>query len=497
RPRLNGIFAFAIWDEVGQCLFMARDRLGVKPLFYCQRKNSLLFGSEIKALLAHPEVQPAVDGQGLAEVLIMGPSRTPGQGIFKGISELRPGCCLLFDQNGLRINKYWALQSRPHEDDLETTANKLRGLFEDTVRRQLIADVPVATLLSGGLDSSAITACAARVFKEEGRSPVHTYSVEYRDNEKYFVANKFQPDADDPWIKRVSNYVGSEHTAITIDNHDLAKALERTMRANDYPGMADIDASLYLFCQEIKKETTVGLSGECADEVLGGYPWFSDEESLNCGTFPWLRMIQTKFQFLSPEIIQQIKPEQYVNDRYHEALQEVPGLPGEDITEAKRRQMFYLNITRFMPTLLDRKDRMSMACGLEIRVPFADHRLVEYVWNIPWQMKSVDGMSKGIMRRALKGILPDDVLTRRKSPYPKTHSPIYAEVLRQQLLEILYNKTSPLLNVIDSQRLGQVIASGGQIFNVPWFGQLMGDAQYMAYLIQLDTWLKNYRVKIC
>ncbi len=494
--RCNGIFAFAIWDEANQSLFLARDRLGVKPLFYTQQGSSFLFASELKALLAHPAVKAQLEGEGLAEILVMGPSRTPGHGIFRGMAELRPGHYLQYDRNGLRIKKYWALESRPHEDDMETTALKVRELLEDTVSRQLVADVPVCTLLSGGLDSSALTALAAREFRKAGWGSLNSISVDYIDNENYFQPGAFQPDADSAWVGRVSSSLGTSHTYIEIDNRELAAALLPALIANDLPGMADIDSSLYLFCREIKKIATVALSGECADEVFGGYPWFHKQESLDIPSFPWIRMLRERMSMLSPEILEKIRPKNYLDMRYREALEEVPRLPGEDAREARIRELFYLNITRFMPTLLDRKDRMSMACGLEVRVPFSDHRLVEYVWNIPWKMKTCDQMPKGILRRALRGLLPADVLQRPKSPYPKTHSPSYMDAVRKGVEKILADPTSPLLPLFDIAALREALQSPGNIFTLPWFGQLMGDAQYLAYLIQLDTWLRKYGVTI-
>jgi len=493
--RLNGIFAFAIWDEAEQRLFMARDRLGVKPLFYFHQGSMLLFGSELKALLAHPRVSPALDHEGLAEVLVMAPSRTPGHGVFHNIRELRPGYCLEYTRNGISTSKYWSLVSKPHLDDLQTTTRRVRELLEESVRRQLVSDVPIGTLLSGGLDSSGITALAARVFKEEGKGNLPTFSVDYRGNDEYFRSNRFQPDADIPWISMVSGYVESEHHHVTLDNLELAAALIPALRASDLPGMADIDSSLYLFCREIKKVVTVGLSGECADEILGGYPWFN-WEGTSLSSFPWIRMNQKRWSLISPEIRDLINPEEYLADRYQEALSEVPSFTGLSPDEASMRKLFYLNITRFMPTLLDRKDRMSMASGLEIRVPFADHHLVEYVWNVPWTIKNCDGIPKGILRRALQGILSDEVLNRRKSPYPKTHNPLYFNTVRQQAIEILNDPSSPVLTLIDGKAVRQLVDTGQPFFSLPWFGQLMGDPQYLAHLIQINSWLRDYHVSL-
>ncbi|MFZ5650538.1 MAG: asparagine synthase (glutamine-hydrolyzing) [Bacillota bacterium] len=494
--RLNGIFAFAIWDEAGRRLFMARDRLGVKPLFYSRKGSAFIFGSEIKSILAHPKVPPEVDSRGLAEIFVMGPSRTPGQGVFRGIYELRPGRCLVYDRGGLSIKSYWKLENKPHEDDLDTTAEKVKDLLEDTVLRQLVSDVPVCSFLSGGLDSSAITAFASGRYALSGAGPLHTYSVDYTGNDRHFRPNIFQPNSDAPWVRRVSDHFGTVHHFIEISTEELAQALDRALRANDLPGMADIDSSLYLFCREVKKDATVALSGESADEVFGGYPWFYNEESLCGNTFPWIRMVRERAGLLDPGLAREIRPEEYVAERYREALDEVPRLPGEPAREARIRELFYLNITRFMPTLLDRKDRMSMAVGLEVRVPFCDHRLVEYVWNIPWWMKSHGLREKGILRRALTGIIPEDVLERRKSPYPKTHNPLYLDAVRGRLQEIIEDVSSPLPALLNKSALREAISTRGASFSPAWFGQLMGGAQLFAFLIQVHTWLKEYRVSI-
>lgn len=494
--RFNGIFAFAIWDEAEQTLFMARDRLGVKPLFYYPRRNSLIFGSELKAILAHPDVRPEVDKEGLTEIVALGPSRTPGHGIYKGMKELRPGHFLVFNHNGIRLNRYWALRSAPHPDDLETTAQKVRQLLIDTVERQLVSDVPVCTFLSGGLDSSAISAIAAAAFARDGLEPLNTYALDYKDNALYFKPDLFQPNSDAPYAKEVAEFLGTQHHVIEVDTPELAEALFPATTASDLPGMADIDSSLLLFCQAVKKHATVALSGESADEVFGGYPWLYKQEAQEKNTFPWLRMSKERTQFLAPDLVDYLEPEKYVEERYAQALAEVPYLEGESPRQQRMRKLFYLNITRFMPTLLDRKDRMSMGVGLEVRVPFCDHRLVEYVWNIPYEMKITGDMPKGILRKALAGLLPADVLARPKSPFPKTHHPAYLAAVSKKVLEILDDPASPLLPLIDRKAVKDFALSDGTSFNKPFFGQLMRGPQYLAYLIQMNTWLKNYHVQL-
>ena len=350
---LNGIFAFGIWDERERRIFLARDHFGVKPLFYSLCGNGLLFASEIKALLANPAIKPELGVEGLSEVFGLGPARTPGIGIFNGISELKPSHCMIFDSNGLHTYRYWALESHEHKDCLEDTITKVRGLVIDSIERQFVSDVPLGAFLSGGLDSSAITALAAGYFKNGMKGPLHTYSIDYIDNEKYFTPSLYQPDPDAPWVRRMSGECGSEHTYVTVDALQVADALESAVIARDLPGMADIDSSLWLFCKEVKKDATVVLSGECADEVFGGYPWYHVPELLNAGTFPWSRNIEARNTILSGDLLKTINPTEYISRRYHETLAEAPYMDGESELEKRRREMFYLNFSWFMQTLLE------------------------------------------------------------------------------------------------------------------------------------------------
>lgn len=494
--RFNGIFAFAIWDAAGQELFLARDRLGVKPLFYSKQDGLFIFGSEQKCILAHPAVKPEVGAEGLAEIFILGPARTPGHGVYKQISELRPGRCMTVNHAGSKTVTYWQLESSPHEQNMEATAEQVRELLKDTVERQLVSDVPVCTLLSGGLDSSALTTLAVNYYNDNGQGNVHTYSVDYIDNDKHFKAHAFQPNSDAPWIERMTTHLGTIHHPVQFDTPELVSALKDATLARDLPGMADVDASLLLFCHEIKKDATVAISGEAADEIFGGYPWFHREEALHANTFPWSLASAMRADLIAPDVAAWIKPLDYIGDRYLQAIAEVPHLDGETEQLRKMRQMSYLNITRFMPTLLDRKDRMSMAAGLEVRVPFCDHRLVEYVWNIPWEIKTSGDREKGILRKALRGVLPDDVLTRKKSPYPKTHNPNYLAAVKGLLLDVLNDPGSPLLPLINVKKVRGLAESDTAKSNIPWFGQLMSGPQLFAYLYQLNIWLKEYKVVI-
>jgi len=493
---LNGIFAFAVWDQHREQLFMTRDRLGVKPLFYREENGSLIFGSEIKAILAHPKVKSEVDREGFQEIFGLGPSRTPGHGVFRGINELRPAHALIYNRNGLKTWRYWNVESKKHHHTLDETAEQVKILVKDAVERQLVADVPVCTFLSGGIDSSAISSFASEFFKKEGRGTLHTYSIDYEHNNQYFKASSFQPDQDAPWIEKMQQYLGSIHHSAIINNDQLANLLEEAVMMRDLPGMADVDSSLLWFCEQMKQDYTVALSGECADEIFGGYPWFYKEELLHGKEFPWMRSQTERQQLLLPHWQKKLDLEGYVRDRYNETISEVPLLGGETQIEARHREMSYLNMIWFMSTLLERKDRMSMGASLEVRVPFADHRIVEYAWNIPWEMKMLNGQEKGILRKALEGVLPNEILYRKKSPYPKTHHQTYMKLVKTKLNNILDNKTSPLLELVSKQRVKDIINSDGSSFKVPWFGQLMTGPQLIAHLSQINMWLVNYNINI-
>ncbi|MFL0196732.1 asparagine synthase (glutamine-hydrolyzing) [Clostridium sp. WILCCON 0269] len=491
---INGIYAFAIWDESENILFMARDPLGVKPLFYAIRNNSLIFGSEIKTLLAHPFVEPIVDREGLTEVFALGPARSLGGGVFKDVHEIPPANYAIYTRDGFKLKEYWKPECRVHNEDTETTAEHVKSLLVDAIKRQLVADVPICTFLSGGLDSSAISAVAASEFRKQGKT-LNTYSIDYEDNDKYFKANDFEPTPDRIWALKMSDYIKSNHHGIINTSSNLADALYNSVKASDLPGMADIDSSLYLFCREIRKDNTVALSGECADEIFGGYPWYRRPEDINADTFPWSKSVNSRKEILSHEL-KSLNLEEYLKAQYEGTIKQVPHLDGESKSEYRMRELFYLNIKWFMITLLNRKDRMSMSNSLEVRVPFADYRLVEYAFNIPSEIKFYKGREKGLLRKALKGILPEDIVERKKSPYPKTHNPEYTKRVQKWMRDIMNDKTSPILNLIDKKAVKTLIETGGSSFKAPWFGQLMRGPQLLAYLIQVNEWLKEYKVKI-
>ncbi|MCY9545455.1 asparagine synthase (glutamine-hydrolyzing) [Lysinibacillus xylanilyticus] len=489
---LNGIFAFGIWDEQSQSLFLCRDRLGVKPLFYTEQQDGLLFASEVKALLAHPLIKTTVNTEGLANIMAVGPSRTPGKSPFQNINELRPGYAMRFSREGIRVWQYWQLQSKHHEESLEETIDHVRFLLTDAIERQLVSDVPICTFLSGGLDSSIITGIAANMFQQQNKGKLHTYSIDYEDNERFFNPHAFQTSTDTYWIQKMTDTFSTTHQAEEISQQQLIDFLIESVIVRDSPGMADVDSSLLWFCREIKKDFTVALSGECADEIFGGYPWFTETTT----GFPWIRSLSERSTMLQERWRKKLKVESYAQQAYSQTIAEVPYLEGEGIEEVRQREMFYLNMVWFMQTLLERKDRMSMGASLEVRVPFADHRLVEYTWNIPWEMKNLDGMEKGLLRKAMQHLLPDEVLYRKKNPYPKTYHPVYTAGVQKWLREIMEDKNSILHELFERQKLIELIESGGSSFKVPWYGQLMAGPQLLAYLGQIHTWFDIYNIQL-
>ncbi len=492
--KLNGIFAFAIDDGIKERTFLCRDRFGVKPLFYTFKNSRLAFSSEIKGLFEFPGVNPVIGREGLCEIFGLGPARTPGHGVFEGISELRPGHFAIYDREGFKDHKYYSLTAAPHTQTYENTVQTVRELLVDTVKRQLISDVPLCTFLSGGLDSSVVTAIASNCLKEQGGS-LSTYSFEFEGNEEFFTPSSFQPDRDQAWAQRVSEVLGTEHSTLLCDNDQLADSLFEGVIAKDLPGMSDIDGSLLYFCRQVKKDHVVALCGECADEIFGGYPWFHRQEMFDGSHFPWSNNLDTRRSLLKPEISGELQMEEYVGSRLSETIAEVPALKGETPQQQRMRQISYLNMKWFMSTLLDRKDRCSMWSGLEVRVPYCDHRIAQYVFNVPWDFKCPGGVPKGLLRDAAKGLLPDEILQRKKSPYPKTHNPGYEQIMKQRLTYILRDSLQPIHKIL-SEDAAKSLLDQSFDYGKPWFGQLMAGPQMLAYLIQINYWLLHYNIYI-
>ena len=487
--QLNGIFGFGVWEHNAKRLFLARDRIGVKPLFYTLCNGGMLFASEMKTILAYPGYKAQLDAVGAAQLLLLGPGRIPGSGVFRGIAELEPGCCGYFTDGKWQSWRYWQLKDRIHLDSFEETAEEVRYLVTDAIRRQMVSDVPLGTFLSGGLDSSLISSVCAR----ELGHPLDTFSVDYEDNDKFFVPGKFQPNSDSSYITIMTEYLGSNHHWTVLSAQELSDTLEEATVARDLPGMADVDFSLLAFCKRIRPEVKMALSGECADEIFGGYPWYRDPEVRAIEGFPWAQNTALRASLLTEEIRGQIDPEAFVMDQYNATVRESDILPENTPQERRMKEMMNLNMRWFMQTLLDRKDRMSMYCGLEVRVPFCDYRIAEYLYGVPWEYKDYQGREKGLLRYAMRSFLPEEILYRKKSPYPKTWDPRYLQLMTQRMNALLNQKDTPIFSILDRNAV-QKLQQEDHIW--PWYGQLMRKPQTLAYLLQIDFWLRHYRVEL-
>ena len=488
--KLNGIFAFAVWMPQRKSLFLARDRIGVKPLFYKIHNGGFIFASEIKTILSYPTVEPQLDAYGAAQLLMLGPGRMPGSGVFKDIQELEPGCYGYFESGKWTWKRYWRLQDREHAENFEDTVAHVKFLVTDAIKRQMVSDVPVGCFLSGGLDSSLITAVCAKEYAERGER-VKTFSLDYCNNDKFFKSSKFQPEADTSYMALMSEYLNADSKQTVLTSQDLIENLCAATIARDLPGMADVDASLLAFCADIRKDVKVALSGECADEIFGGYPWYRDPEVRDRDGFPWAQNTKCRIDFLSPWIKAQIDPKDMVESAYKETLTSADILPGTNVLDKRMKQMVNLNHRWFMQTLLDRKDRISMHHGLEVRVPFCDYRIAEYLYAVPWEFKDYRSYEKGLLRQAMKDYLPERVLWRKKSPYPKTHDPAYYQMVRDLLKDILDDKNAPVLQIVNRNAL-ETLMEGESL--QPWYGQLMQIPQTIAYMLQINFWLKHYHV---
>ena len=487
--KLNGIFAFAVWEENHRRLFLARDRIGVKPLFYLEHENGLLFASEMKTILTFPTVKARLDETGIAQLLLLGPGRLPGSGVFQGIHEIEPGWFAYYQNGKMTKNQYWKLRDREHRENFSDTVEQVRYLVFDAIARQMVSDVPIGTFLSGGLDSSIITAICAEQEQKEGKR-LKTFSVDYLNNEKYFRASKFQPNSDSMYIGIMENAFDTEHHWTVLPPETLCDALEEATIARDLPGMADVDFSLLAFCGDIRQQVRVALSGECADEIFGGYPWYRDPEVREREGFPWAQNTQQRISLLQSTAA--LNAEEFIRDAYERTRRESDILPGTPALEKRMKEMVNLNFRWFMQTLLDRKDRMSMYHGLEVRVPFCDYRIAEYLYGVPWEFKDYQGKEKGLLREAVKGLLPEKVLYRKKSPYPKTFDPRYTELIAGRFREMA-SQNAPVWEIVRKEKLMEILESTSPW---PWYGQLMRNPQIMAYFLQMNFWLIHYHVEI-
>ena len=488
---LNGIFAFAVYDTDKKEIFIARDRFGIKPLFYTVKNGTFIFASEIKALLEYPEIEPSIDEIGLWQLLYLSPVKISGSGIFKDINEIKPGYQGKYDSSGLKLFKYWSLEAKELNITSDEAAEHTRYLLTDAIKRQLVSDVPLCVFLSGGLDSSVISAVAAKEYKAENKT-LSSYSFEYEGNKTSFKSTLFQPQGDDEYAVYLADYLGTNHTVLTAPTQSVVSSLFTATEYRDFPGQADIDSSLLYFCSKVKEKHTVAISGECSDEIFGGYPWFYRPEMLYKDFFPWIHDPYARIRLFDDSVVKSKDGYEFISSIYKNSINECPIIDDESDDMRISRIATYLSVNYFMTSLLERKDRMSMASGLEVRVPFGDHRILEYVFNVPWKIKFENNTEKALLRNAMKDYLPDKILWRKKSPYPKTHNPEYLKSVTEIVQNRIKSSNSILKEIMNKTALERLL--NGE--NITWFGQLMSTPQLLAWLIQFDYWFEKYKVKI-
>lgn len=490
--RINGVFAFSITHQREGKVFLARDRLGVRPLFYMQQGKGLLFASEMKTILSYPKVDAQLDAEGAAQLLLLGPGRAPASGILKGIYQIEPGHYAVFQGGNLQLRPYWKLLDRHHTDSFEDTVEHVRYLVMDSIRCQLPRRQKAGTMLSGGLDSSVVSAVCARELDSRGQT-LETFSLDYMNNAEHFVPGRFQPNMDTDYIRMMQDTLDSSHHWTILTPENLVDEICNATIARDLPGMADIDSSLLAFCRQIRPHCQIVLSGECADEIFGGYPWYRDPDLRDSDGFPWAQTIQERNAFLPQWVLESVDPKEYVRQHYLQSLARTDILPENNPQDRRIKELTNLNIRWFMQTLLERGDRMGNFAGVEIRSPFCDYRIAEYLYCVPWSYKDYRGTEKGLLRKAMEGLLPDSVLYRKKSPFPKTYDPKYLELVSQLLNALLNDHSAPIFQLVRKEALENLLH---QDFPMPWYGQLMRRPQTIVYMLQINYWLEHYSVRI-
>ena len=490
--RINGVFAVIIWNETNKELILARDRFGIKPLYYTLLEDTIYFASEIKGILGNEKIKAKIDLDGIKHLFAIGPNIKQGSAILKDIYELFPSTFATFNKYGFKAFKYWSLESVGHTDSEEDTIDKVHELAYNAIKSQAkYQESNVCCFLSGGLDSSIITAITA----QNSEKPISTFSVEYTGNDEYFVPNEYQPNSDIEFINLMSETFGTKHEIIQVTPEELVDDLNNAVIARDHPGLADIDSSLYCFCKAVAEKFDNAMSGECADEVFGGYPWFHRKEDFEANTFPWSKDTQIRQNIINPDLIKPDELTHYIDECYQESINKTPYLFSENKEECRRREIALLNINWFMYSLGERSERIGMSRGLNIRMPFCDYKLLEYVFNIPWKIKALDGREKGLLRKCFASELPEEIVLRKKSPYPKTHNPAFENLVKEKLLNVLNDDSCRIGDLINKDYLTTLMQNKSD-YGKPWFGQLMAVPQLYAYLLQIDFWLKHYNISI-
>lgn len=486
---VRGAFALAIYDQKNNELHLFRDPLGLKPLFYTMKAQTFIFASEIKGLFQYPGVEAELDRDGLTELLSLGPARKPGSAIFSGVFEVKPGHFITYGRAGIKDTMYHSFTIQEHKDSYEETKENIQYLLDESIQSLKGAVMPICSMLSGGLDSSVITAKLA----SEGNLPLATYSLEFDNSKQHFKKNAFQPALDAPYVEKMAAHLGTKHSVFTCNNQIQLDYLKKSVLAHDLPTMADVDSSYLYFGEKVGKQHKIVFTGECADEIFCGYPWYHNEEDPM--TFPWTKDVKARYSLLKEDIIRSIPFQECINSAYQESCNEI-GLDGmKTPPEMLHQKTFYLTIRYFMQTLVNRGERAASSNHMDARVPFAHQELTEYLFHVPFEMKAKNGERKHLLREYANGILPEEIRKRKKSPYPKTYDPGYEALINQEFLTALSKPDCPLHVIVDREKAENFCRQGKDLGR-PWYGQLMAGPQLVAHYLQILYWLEEYHIKI-
>lgn len=486
---IEGPVVTCVMDAGQDMMVLSRDRMGEKPVFYTDTGECTRFADRPDTLLKAAGAEPVVDADGLRELFGMGPARTPGRTPFRDMRSLEPGCMLVLKDGNARICRYFSIESQPHEESEGVTVEHTRALLEQAME-DVEGNTP-AVMLSGGLDSTALTALML------GKSRrILSFSVDYRDNARDFASNAFRPEMDAPYIEMAVRAFKTQHRTVVLEQNELAKYLGKAVSLRGFPGMADIDSSLFLFANRIARYSKTVVSGECGDEVFGGYPWFRDGASLPDDAFPWSGSMDLRESLLKPEVRDALRIREYVADEYRQRVSMAePAHPCEP-RERELRIMQKLCLEYFMPNLQERAVCMCEGAGVRVLTPLCDDRLVRYVYNVPWDMKFMGGLEKGLFREAVRDIVPEKLLKRKKSPYPKTCSPVYGDIVRRMAVKMVSDTDAPVFEWIDREAVMRIVRSDLNPVDTPWYGQLMAGAQLLGYLLQVNMWMRERNVTV-
>ena len=486
--RIEGPVMTCVMDAGKDCMVLSRDRMGEQLLFYTHDGDRLAFSDHPDTLLKNARAEPKMDVDGMRELFGLGPARTPGKTYLRDICMVEPGCALIVEDSDLRVERYFEIVSNPHEDDKTRTVDTVRGLLEQAVDG--ILPLNPSVMLSGGLDSTALTALIA--CKQD---TIMSFSVDYQDNDRDFRANAFRPEMDAPYVQLAAQAYHTQHRTVVLDPQSLAASLGRAVSLRGFPGMADIDTSLLLFSRDIARYARTVVSGECGDEVFGGYPWFRGEAPME-DVFPWSGSMALRESLLKPEIREKLKLTEYVRDVFSDRV--AMAEPGFDCAPRERRLriMQKLCFEYFMTNLQERAVRMCEGAGVRVLTPLCDDRLVQYVYNVPWDMKFMGGQEKGLFREAVRDLLPEKLLRRTKSPYPKTCSPQYGQIIRQMALRLTMDPEAPVFEFLDRAQVARIARSELNPADTPWYGQLMSGAQLLGYIWQINRWMRERNVTV-